>query len=637
MLIHNRSRQWHWFAWLPVALLIAATIVSLAAVAPAGAQSSKVYHWSQYDYDVQILNNGDMLFTVDMVFSFDQGSFSQGFFAFDTGRIEDVQDVEVWEGDRRYREVGEESTYGYQVSGGDLFEVLWWFPPTEGAERAFTLKYRVVGGLRIYEAGDQFFWNFWSGDRGASIERGLIMVHLPAAFTADQVRIASDPATVLVDPIAGDIVRASVVDFPPNTTAVLRIQFPHGAVTAAPPTWQAADDRLVAYQERWKPVVDLGILGLSALVLFGGVGGVIALWYSRGRDKPVGLVAEYLTEPPSTLQPGLAGVLVDERADVRDIVATIVDLGSRGVLTIEEVEEKTIWGIGSKKDFVYRLEKRDATLLPFEQQLISEFFGRGTERRLSDLKEKFYTAIPRITKLMYEDLTQRQFFTANPEMTRRRWRGIGVAGLVISGVLLFCGSAALAQYTSFAFCLPLSSAAAFLVLTIVGGAMPRRTEQGAEETARWQAFKRYLDDIDRYDDVAAKAAIFERFLPYAIAFGVEKSYIGKFSRVDTPAPRWYYPYPPIILGPGMGMGRGTTGGGLPTTGGGMTTPTLQGMSNSMSSSLQGMSDGLVSMLNSASSTLTSAPRSSGSSGGGWSGGGGGFGGGGGGGGGSGAR
>ena len=70
---------------------------------------------------------------------------------------------------------------------------------------------------------------------------------------------------------------------------------------ADPPAWQAADDRLRDYEERWKPVVDLGMLGFSALVLFGGVGGVIALWYSRGRDKPVGLVAEYLTEPPSDL------------------------------------------------------------------------------------------------------------------------------------------------------------------------------------------------------------------------------------------------------------------------------------------------------------------------------------------------
>jgi uncharacterized membrane protein len=631
-----RKGQRPWFALLPVALLVVVLVAMLAGAAPVGAQSDKAYHWSQYNYDVQILDNGDMLFTVDMVVSYDQGSFSQGFFAFDMSRVGDVTDVELWEGERRYREVSSETTYGYQVGYGDQFDVVWYYPPTEGAEREFTLKFRVQGGLRIYPDGDQFYWYFYSGDRGARIDSGTMTVHLPSTFTADQVRIASDPASVVVSPLAGDTVMASVADFAPNTTATLRIQFPHGVVNANPPAWQAADDRLRDYQERWKPVVDLGLLGFSALVLFGGIGGVIALWYSRGRDKPVGLVAEYLTEPPSSMRPGLAGTLVDEKADVRDIVATIADLGTRGVLTIEEVEEPTVFGLGSKKDFVYRLENRGADLEPFEQQLVSEFFGRGVERRLSDLKEKFYTAIPRISKQMYEQLTQQQYFAANPEATRNRWRGIGVAGLVISIIAFVCGAAALSNYTSYGPCLPLAAAGVSLVMLIVGGAMPRRTEKGAEETARWAAFKRYLADIDRYDNVAAKTEVFERYLPYAIAFGIEKGYIDKFSRVNTPAPRWYYPYPPVILGPHLGSSRPVEGG-LPTSGGGFNPPTLQGMSNSMSSSLQSMSDGLVTMLNSASNTLTSVPRSSGSSGGGWSGGGGGFSGGGGGGGGSGMR
>ena len=232
--MHNRKERLQPLTWLPLLLLVAATVVSLAGVAPAGAQSSKVYHWSQYDYDVDILDNGDMQFTVDMVFSFDQGSFSQGFYSFETGRVEDVTDVEVWEGERRYREVASESTYGYQVSGGDLFQVLWWFPQTEGAERAFTLKFRVVGGLRIYDEGDQFYWYFYSGDRGASIDKGSITVHLPSAFTADQVRVASDPSSVVVDPVAEGVVHAGVTSFPANTTATLRVQFPHGAVEGRP-------------------------------------------------------------------------------------------------------------------------------------------------------------------------------------------------------------------------------------------------------------------------------------------------------------------------------------------------------------------------------------------------------------------
>lgn len=631
--IPPRGRRGH-VALLP-ALLVA--VLVLAVVLPAGAQTSKEFHWRQYDYDVEILDNGDTLFTVVMTFSFDRGSFSQGYYAFELGRVDDVRDVQVWEGNQQYRPVGSEAVGGYQVNRTDEIEVLWWFPPTAGGERTFTLQYRVVGGLRIYEGGDQFFWHFYAGDRPARIERGVITVHLPGAVAPEQLRVAADPETVGLQQLDDSTIRATVTGFPANRQATLRIQFPHGMVQARPPAWQAADDRRIAYEETWKPVVELGVLGLSILTLFGGVGAVVALWYSRGRDKPVGLVAEYLSEPPSGLQPALAGILVDEKADVRDIIATIVDLGRRGVMTIEEVEEKAVFGLSTKKDFIYRLEKRASDLLGYEQSLLKELFGSGTEKRLSALKERFYTAIPRITKEMYAELAGRQYFAANPEHTRNKWRGLAVGGLVLAGILFFCGVGALSQYASTLFCLPAALGVVFVALLIVAGHMPRRTELGAEETAKWKAFRRYLEDIDRYDDLEEKAAIFENYLPYAIAFGMEKDYIKKFSRVPTPAPQWYRPYPPIIIMRGGGMDP-VPGGSTSTPGGGFTPPTLQGMSDGMSSSLQSMSDGLVTMLNSASNTLTSAPRSSGSGGGGgWSGGGGGFGGGGGGGGGSGAR
>ena len=69
---------------------------------------------------------------------------------------------------------------------------------------------------------------------------------------------------------------------------------------------------------------------------------------------PVGLIADYLPEPPSDLPAGMVGTLVDESADMQDILASILDLARRGVLEIEEVQEPGFLGIGSKTDFIYR-------------------------------------------------------------------------------------------------------------------------------------------------------------------------------------------------------------------------------------------------------------------------------------------
>ena len=84
--------------------------------------------------------------------------------------------------------------------------------------------------------------------------------------------------------------------------------------------------------------VDLGLLVASAFILVIGSLSWLLRWYRSGRDTPVLLAADYLTTPPSDLPPGLVGVLVDEVADTRDVVATILDLGRQGHILIEETK-----------------------------------------------------------------------------------------------------------------------------------------------------------------------------------------------------------------------------------------------------------------------------------------------------------
>jgi len=92
-----------------------------------------------------------------------------------------------------------------------------------------------------------------------------------------------------------------------------------------------------AFRDQWSPLANVigGTLGL--LLLLGGPGLVYLLWYNKGRDKPVVRVADYLPEPPDTLAPGLAGTLVDDKADMQDVLATIVDLARRKAISVSRV------------------------------------------------------------------------------------------------------------------------------------------------------------------------------------------------------------------------------------------------------------------------------------------------------------
>jgi hypothetical protein len=191
-----------------------------------------------------------------------------------------------------------------------------------------------------------------------------------------------------------------------------------------------------------------------------------------------------------------------------------------------------------------------------------------------------------------------------------------------------------------------------IILIVISSRMPKKTQQGAEEAAKFRAFRTYLADIDKYENIDAKNTIFQQYLPYAIAFGLEEEYTRKFAQAGSATPSWYEPVPgsgglpggygrgrgfggagPVIIwgnSPfgGSGGGGGSSDGGGSGGGGGVNMPDLQDMSDSASRNLGNSSNSLFGMLGAAAAAFASASSSGGASGGGHSfGGGGGFGGG----------
>jgi len=576
---------------------------------------------------------------------FEGGPFKFGFRTIPLERVGRISDVRVYEGDRPYRPgSGDPYTFETWIENNEL-NVRWYFPPTSNSVHTFVLTYTAEQTVRIYEGGDQLWWAAFS-DLSYPVQAAKITVHLPAGVQEVQKAAAYgvraqvtvvNPQTVLFE--AQEAIR-------PGQRFEVRVQFPHGVVQAPPPPWQAAFDAQAAAEERRQRIATvanliLGFIGL--LVLTVGVAGLFVLWYTRGRDAPVALVADYLPNPPDDLPPGVAGTLLDEYADMQDIIATIVDLARRGVIKMTEVQEKGFLGIGFRRDYVFERQEHQETLRPYEEALLRKLFRGRSKVKLSALKHKFYRAIPEIQEQLYDEVVKLGFFPRSPESTRRLYKILGTVGLFGAFGLGFF-SIFLASVAGAVFCLPFSMGVVSLGLLLLARVMPRKTPKGSEAAARWRAFKRYLENIETYTDLEQAKDIFDKYLPYAIAFGLADEWVRKFAAVDAPAPPWYEPVGrPVIIGTGWPYGpyhghpaRGgpvfIPGGGVeprsePHGGGGM--PDLQRTSDRMAGGLQSISDGLASMLNVAGSILASAPSSSGG-GGGWSGGGGGFGGGGGG-------
>jgi uncharacterized membrane protein len=629
--------------------------------------------WERFDVDLTVEKNGNVNVVETQTIQFQGGPFRFGFAAIPLGRLERITNVEVYAGDQRFEQSNTEAPYTFNtwVEGGE-FNIRWYFPETSNSIHTYTFKYTAEGAIRIYEGGDQIWWTAIDA-LDFPVQASRVTVHLPEGV--DEIQ-KWEPYGVKAQAEVVDsrtIVFTAQETIRPGQRFEVRVQFPHGVVEAPPPAWQQEFDTRVAEQPGDEPAgVDgatdpqrdllnlfLGFTGL--FIIASGIVGLFVLWYTRGRDAPVPLVADYLPHPPSDLPPGVVGTLLDETADMQDIIATIVDLARRGVITMQEVQEKGFLGIGARTDFVF--EQRDHTepLRSYENRLLQELFRGRPSQRLSSLKEKFYTAIPGLQDQLYEEVVNEGFFQRSPETTRRIYAIIGVIGLIFSAVLGFFALATMAVFAEAALCIPFGLGVVSLGMIIFGRAMPRKMTAGSEAGARWRAFKRYLENIEDYTDLEQAKGIFDSYLPYAIAFGLEKSWVEKFSRVDAPAPPWYHPvggpvwddtWPhrprrpvyrsgrgPVFTGTGRDSGEAEPAPdvGFPDSGG---LPDLQRTSDSLGRSLQSMSGGLATMLNVAGSILASAPRSShgtGSFGGGWSGGGGGFRGGGGGGSGGGGR
>ena len=318
-------------------LLLALALPSLAAAA-----TDQQYHYGFINTDYVVQTNGDISVTEVVQYVFTSGSFHHVYRNINMTNIEAITDISLKEGNLAYQPVSGETQNGYTaVRSSGTTQVDWWFPYTSNASRTFTLTYTIKGGLRIYDGGDQLWMKSIWPDRGQTVNSTKTVVHLPAGVDAAQTKTAYygvSATTTQPDPSTVVFTTGSMGD---GQQLEVRVQFQHGIVQAAAPSWQQAADAQVARDAQMAPIRNLIALISLLLCLLIPIGGGIALymhWYNKGRDKPIGLVADYIPNPPSDLPAGVVGTLIDESADLKDIVASVVDLAHRGIIAISEQE-----------------------------------------------------------------------------------------------------------------------------------------------------------------------------------------------------------------------------------------------------------------------------------------------------------
>jgi uncharacterized membrane protein YgcG len=471
-----------------------------------------------------------------------------------------------------------------------------WIPGASDADRQIIIRYRVGNPLRYYAAGsesaafDEFYWNVTGSTWRIPIDKVHARVILPESVTPTQTAVytgasGSKAADARIDKSGNTVDFTLLRGLNPYEGMTVGVGWPAGAISSRPSESQT---RLMAGMQ-WTPLL------IPFVIFFL----VFKYWQKRGRDPKEGSTAVQY-EPVQGTSPAELGTLVDNRADIDDITATLVDLAVRGFIRIEEKTEIKFFGMTKSTDYIIHILRGPSEwpeLKAFEQRYLGALHkaapGNGFSVKVSELEDKFYTSLPKIRNAIYDKLVLSGYYQKRPDKVKELWIALAVI-VAILGFGLFALSMKMAWVIFSPIALILAAVASTIVMFVFAQLMPARTVAGARAREAALGFKEFLSRVEseRYKKMITSPEMFERYLPFAMAFGVGDKWAKAFEDIYREPPTWYV-----------------------------------GGSGHFSAS--GFSHSIGEMSSAAASSMSSSPSSSGSGGGGSSGGGGGGGGGGG--------
>lgn len=623
----------------------------------ASAQENKSYYYKSFDVDITVQKDSSFNVEERQLYSY-VGNFNKGYRNIPFKDISSISSIEVLDGQTgmplKYSSKTLDKTssdswgkYTYYKSNGEM--IIEWYYDLKDTDHLWVLRYKVYGGIGYYKDYDEVYWNIFT-NYDVPINSSTVYINLPAnSFLTSDLRSAVYTSDANNNPQKWYKDSDQKIDyftagpFSPKQSFTVSLGWPKGLLNQSD------------FWIYWL-LSNLAYL-LSALIILGTIIYLFVFWlYSERLKTGRGtIIAEY--EPPHNLPPAMAELIVTERNTPRAWSATIVDLAVRGYVRIEE-ETATFWKriarfiipiiIFTFVGFINFINQENITLqLWFAAILLIIFFASfkksqdykvtklkdfGSDEKMHDYEKKFlrimfagresfstsdmkaasnaekrgvYLEMVELKKKLLEEVSMDESAIYDVPISNQSSFNFIYAFPIVIGFVIFGIINVLGSFAPYLILLVIFLWSYFTVL-IFKKYNPRLSREGLIFKEEWLGFKMYLEVTEKYRMQKLTPELFEKYLPYAMIFKIEKQWAKNFDSIVTTPPAWYGHSGPVVHGSVIGSMGHTTAG-------------VSGFSASAFSS-------------SFSSSLASAFASSGASGGG-SGGGGGAGGGGGGGGG----
>ena len=444
-------------------------------------------------------------------------------------------------------------------------------------EHRYVLHYRTTRQIGRFAGYDELYWNATGNGWIFPIDVAEARIRLPepvkfgqrAAYTGPQGSTASNAE--VIDEKPGEILFQTTQPLSAYEGLTVAVAFPKGVV-AGP----SSGDRLANWLSDYGPPF-VGVLSLLGLAGF-----YFIAWHRAGRDPRAGTVVPMFS-PPDELTPAGVRYVTKMGSDNRVFAAALVDMGVRGHIRL--VEEEGGWFSRDKT----RLERiANATPLPPEETAaLAELAMTGESIMMEQKNHAKFSAAKKSLDDVLKKAYEGRLFNKN-----WGWAVAGIlllllaiwlvsasivaaSGLDVTMVLVPLGAAVtaallflwvqtasavgkcLVSLVGFVFAgLAVSTGAPILFQSLQSGwwlplALPllavpliissflwidAPTREGRQVLDRIAGFKQYLsiterERLDRMTAPQDTPEIFERYLPYAIALGVENRWAERFAGV----------------------------------------------------------------------------------------------------------
>lgn len=450
-------------------------------------------------------------------------------------------------------------------------------------EYLYSIKYKTVRQIGFFVNFDELYWNATGNGWELLIEKASATINLPAPVSGDELKLfgytgyfglkGSDYKYKVITSDKIFFQTTSMLN--PGEGLTIVVQFPKGLVYEPNQT-----DKINYFIQDNLQIV-IGIIGILVLIFY-----YMLVWWRVGKDPSKGVIIP-LYEPPLDLSPAAVRFISQMGYDNKSFTTTIVSLAVKGYLKIEEDGKDYILVRSASNKPLTHDESSVLSFLKFSGDNARKILELN-QKNHTTLQEAI-KALKKSLKNSYEKqyfYTNRKYFFiglaisfiilltsilggSGEQIFILVWItfwSIGVSALIFSvfnawkgvsnkrrGKTTAIGSALfltafsipfiLGEIAGFYFLSQVSSPLMIIVIALIAlvniifyHLLKAPTLLGRKIMDKIDGFKMYLETAEKdrlysMTEPEKTPELFEAFLPYALALGVENKWAEKFSDI----------------------------------------------------------------------------------------------------------